>query len=192
MGEIVCQRIMVAIDGTDEGRAAADYAIPLARRLSATLIVVGVVDASVCLDPQALLRSSHLLDVVECLRRAGIDKIVEEARQVGVAEVERHLVEGNPSVDLVDATSEYAADLIVVGSRRSSAIQRLLTGSIAEHLVRHATAPVLVVRSDPNRDHGSRKSLPLSGATRKAPVRSAGRSWHRPVLHLFPRSARKV
>jgi nucleotide-binding universal stress UspA family protein len=62
--EIVCQRIMVVIDGSEPSHAAARYATQLARRLRVSLVVVGIVDASVCSDPQDLLGSSHLLDRV--------------------------------------------------------------------------------------------------------------------------------
>ena len=61
------------------------------------------------------------------------------------------------AVYMADSTSEivdkilYAADvvgvdMIVVGARGQSAIERFLIGSVAESVVRHARVPVLVGR----------------------------------------------
>jgi nucleotide-binding universal stress UspA family protein len=154
--EIVCQRIMVVIDGSTEGHAAARYATQLARRLHASLIVVGIVDASVCSDPHDLLGSSYLLDRVEQYRSEEVDEVDSEARRVEVADVTRCVVVGDPFVDLVSAIHDHEADLVVLGSRRCGTIQRLLMANPAEYLVRHAPVPVLVVRSDQDRHRGPR------------------------------------
>jgi nucleotide-binding universal stress UspA family protein len=43
---------------------------------------------------------------------------------------------------------QRGADLIVVGVHGRSALDRLVFGSTAEHLIRRATCPILTVRSD--------------------------------------------
>jgi nucleotide-binding universal stress UspA family protein len=47
---------------------------------------------------------------------------------------------------LVDAAKEAGAELIVMGSHGRTGVKRLLLGSVAEHVVRHAKCPVVTVR----------------------------------------------
>ncbi len=58
---------------------------------------------------------------------------------------------GTPWREIVELAEELRVDAIVVGSRGLSAIQRLLLGSTAENVVRHAPCAVLVVRDGPLR-----------------------------------------
>jgi nucleotide-binding universal stress UspA family protein len=46
---------------------------------------------------------------------------------------------------LLDAAESHNADLIVVGTRGLGAVRRMLVGSVAGHLVRHAERPVAVI-----------------------------------------------
>jgi nucleotide-binding universal stress UspA family protein len=47
---------------------------------------------------------------------------------------------------LLAAADEHQADLIVMGTHGRRGVTRLLLGSVAEHLMRHARCPVLTVR----------------------------------------------
>jgi nucleotide-binding universal stress UspA family protein len=52
----------------------------------------------------------------------------------------------DPAVSIVDYAKEIHADLIVIGTHGRTGVSRLLMGSVAEHVVRTAPCPVLVVR----------------------------------------------
>lgn len=52
-----------------------------------------------------------------------------------------------PATDIIVAFAvARKADLIIMGSRGRTGLRRLLIGSVAERVVRHASCPVLVVR----------------------------------------------
>lgn len=53
---------------------------------------------------------------------------------------------GPPAAEIVDYASEVAADLIVIPSHGHSGLARMLLGSVAEKVLRHAHCPVLVLR----------------------------------------------
>ena len=60
---------------------------------------------------------------------------------------EHHLTRfGDPGHQIAQYAEEAKADLIVLPSHGRSGLQRLLIGSVAERVVRHAPCPVLVVR----------------------------------------------
>ena len=57
-----------------------------------------------------------------------------------------HRVDGNPAECILSEAARLAADLIVLGTHGHSGLDRLLLGSVAEHIVRTASVPVLTVR----------------------------------------------
>ena len=61
--------------------------------------------------------------------------------------VECHVVEGQPATTILEVARELACDIIVIGSHGRTGLNRLLMGSVAENVVRHATCPVLTVKT---------------------------------------------
>jgi len=57
-----------------------------------------------------------------------------------------HLRVGSADVEIAQLASDIGADLIVVGTHGNRGLDRLLLGSVAESLVRHAPCPVLTWR----------------------------------------------
>lgn len=56
--------------------------------------------------------------------------------------------EGDPRSELIDAASEWHADLLMVGSHGRSGLDRLLMGSVSEAVARHAPCSVQIVRDN--------------------------------------------
>jgi len=67
------------------------------------------------------------------------------AAMSGHAQAWKFLREGMPWREIVESAREWPADLIVVGTHGRSGLTRLLFGSTAEGVVRHARSPVVVV-----------------------------------------------
>lgn len=63
--------------------------------------------------------------------------------------VERRLEYGDPEAVILTVAQEIGADLIVMGTHGRTGLRRLLMGSVAEHVVRHANCPVLTIRIPP-------------------------------------------
>jgi len=60
--------------------------------------------------------------------------------------VEIHAVVGEPAQAIVAMARECRADLIVMGTQGRSGVSRMLLGSVAELVLRHAPCPVLTVK----------------------------------------------
>jgi nucleotide-binding universal stress UspA family protein len=54
--------------------------------------------------------------------------------------------EGNPKVVIIDSATEWAADLIILGSHGRKGLDRFLIGSVSEAVARHARCSVQIVR----------------------------------------------
>jgi nucleotide-binding universal stress UspA family protein len=61
-------------------------------------------------------------------------------------EVEDVIARGEPAAEIVRAAEEHGAGLIVISSHGRTGLGRILFGSTAESVVRHARCPVLVVK----------------------------------------------
>ncbi len=53
---------------------------------------------------------------------------------------------GNPGLKITEFASENGVELIVLPSHGHSGLKRILLGSVAERVLRHAECPVLVLR----------------------------------------------
>jgi nucleotide-binding universal stress UspA family protein len=73
-------------------------------------------------------------------------RVVREAEAAGV-EVTPHTHEGDPAEAILDTANEENADLIVVGDRGLSGVQRFLLGSVSQKVSEHAACNVLIVRT---------------------------------------------
>jgi nucleotide-binding universal stress UspA family protein len=71
------------------------------------------------------------------------DTAVRELEEAGV-EAEPEVLEGAAGDAILDVAETRHADLIVVGRRGHGLLADLLLGSVSEHVVRRAKAPVLV------------------------------------------------
>jgi len=57
-----------------------------------------------------------------------------------------HLLIGAPTHEILQLAASLKADLLIVGTHGRTGIERFVIGSVAEHVVRRASCPVLVVR----------------------------------------------
>jgi nucleotide-binding universal stress UspA family protein len=65
----------------------------------------------------------------------------------GVRCTPKVVVSASAAGGILDEAERWHPDLIVIASQGRSGVDRLLLGSVAEKVVRHATSEVLVVRS---------------------------------------------
>lgn len=135
-------RVLLATDLSPTSESAANQSIVLARELRASLLVVSVIDPGAS---GARLGPMQRMDQRRAARESAAQALVARGRQAGVA-VTFLVWEGPPGPAIVDAATSEAADLIVVGSRGRSRVERLVLGSVSDHVVRHAPCPVLIVR----------------------------------------------
>ena len=143
-------RILVPVDGSDTSLRGLEEAIRLARQLNASVRLIHVLDEPALVMGE--VSAGNAAYESEARRSAGnavLSDGMARARRASV-DVDGVLVEsiGGPAGKyIVENATECQADLIVCGTHGRSGIRRVLMGSDAEYVVRHATVPVLLVRS---------------------------------------------
>jgi nucleotide-binding universal stress UspA family protein len=60
--------------------------------------------------------------------------------------MEPMLEDGHPAKQIVQTAKDEGCSLILMGTHGRTGLSRLLMGSVAEHVLRHATCPVLTVK----------------------------------------------
>jgi nucleotide-binding universal stress UspA family protein len=90
-------------------------------------------------------------DVVQQLAQdaqRSLETAVADAKQAGARRVGSKLSNGTPWQQIVDVAEREAFDLIVIGTHGRTGVARILVGSVAEAVVRHAPCPVLTTRPE--------------------------------------------
>ena len=146
-------KILVAVDGSPGSGNALQEAIRLAQALGARLRLVHVMDELGWVNGFESARA-YVDEVLPRMRQAG-EKLLAGGLTQAIAanvEVESELVlqpAGRVCDSIVEEAARWGADLIVAGTEGRQGVNRLLLGSSAEQIVRHASVPVLLVRSAP-------------------------------------------
>jgi nucleotide-binding universal stress UspA family protein len=133
--------LLLATDLTPASAEATTRAIELAVALGARLLVMNVVQPA----RGAADGPRRRLDQARSESEAALMEIVRRARAAGAC-AEFLVWDGDPAASLLSAAEAEGADLLIVGTRGRSTAGRLLLGSVSDHLVHHASCPVMVVR----------------------------------------------
>ncbi|MES2631744.1 MAG: universal stress protein [Pseudomonadota bacterium] len=144
-------RILVPFDGSAASSRALDEAIALGEVSGSRLRIVHVMDELTWtngFEPAVAL----MRDIVPRMREAGEKLLAGACARAAKKQV---LAEGALIIGVTGRICElvaseatgWNADLIVVGTHARHGVDRLLMGSDAEQIVRHAPVPVLLVRT---------------------------------------------
>jgi len=134
-------QILVATDGSENGRHALEEAVELAAAAGARLTVVYVRPAPLPLLGEPVYQRSLSAELRHANETVAIATGV--AHTAGV-EAEAEVLEGDPAERIVELARLRDVDLIVVGSRGLGAIAGALLGSVSRGVVHDADRPVLV------------------------------------------------
>ncbi len=144
------KKILVPTDFSACAESAFSVAVEIARKAGAELIVQHLYD-----DKSG---SKHVLtakagktetgDPALGHAKAALDELVARAEHNGINA--RPLLVMNKGVDKIENYIEpLGIDLVVMGSHGATGIRELMMGSQTERVVRHASAPVLVIKHKP-------------------------------------------
>ena len=143
------KKLLVATDFSVAGKEAVATAVSLAKRSEGSLALISVAERPPVFPPLLLDRRSDDPDEIWSREaRRSMSALLKRLRRQ-VSATRGFVRVGTPWREIVTLAEELRVDAIVVGSRGGSTIQRLLLGSTAENVVRHASCPVLVVRNGP-------------------------------------------
>lgn len=125
--------VLVAYDGKEHTQKALDYALKYAKAFSERLYVVSVFPSK-----------DFIKDTEKIKERTG--KLVEDAQKEGVVVVP--LTEaGHPATVLLECAKRLECSAIIVGrAANKTGLDRVVLGSVSNHVVSNAECTVIVVQ----------------------------------------------
>lgn len=145
---------VLGVDGSAHSRRAAAFLARLAPRPAAAVTIVTVVEParapSIALLPGPMRgRLAAEAAALERSRMAAARRRAERASRALVDagwRVRVRVLAGVPLAELLRAVDEARADLLALGARGTTGLERLLLGSVAEGALARSPVPVLIVK----------------------------------------------
>lgn len=142
------KNIAVGIDFSDLAESVLEHAAELAKALDAHLYLVHIyapepdfVGYAEYAYPGVDEREDELREEKDNIRQ-----LIDELKEKGVT-ASGYMREGDTVHGLLEFVEKREANMLVIGTHGRGFVERMLLGSVAEGIIRHATLPVVVVPS---------------------------------------------
>ena len=158
------QQILLPLDGSPLAELAIPYASTLARRSGASLVLVQAVQTHTAPGFDQTDAELEVMGRAQTYLQSIAARL--EAEHVRTA---AHVYYDDAAHAILDAAERQAADLIVMSTHGRTGIGRMLYGSVADLVLRHATAPVFLVPASAGdaaqlAEHPTTLLVPLDGS----------------------------
>ncbi|MGF1664836.1 MAG: universal stress protein [Acidimicrobiia bacterium] len=138
-------RIVAAVDGSEQSVGAARTAVEMARSTGATVTFVSVVrPPEGWWGLEGSPPSPEVLSEAVASGSRELSRVVSELDTTGVTfETVNEL--GDPASIIIALCERLDADVLVIGRRGAGLVERMMLGSVADRLAHHAPCSVLIV-----------------------------------------------
>jgi len=145
-GQILYKKVLLAYDGSIEGRRALREGAKLAQFCGADVFLLAVVETfasvptleggvMISMDEQTAIYKTILTEGVERLKAMGFSPTA----RLGV---------GDAGKEIAGVAKEIGANLVVVGHRPTGPLARWWFGSVGTYLIKHLQCSVLVAQTE--------------------------------------------
>lgn len=137
------KKILLATDGSEHSKRAAENAIHIAKcNVDSIIEVVYVADADrVKSDVLSNWNSADLNDS----RKERMKDVEGKAIEAGV-KYEIKILHGEPGPVIVEYANKNQMDIVIIGSRGLNGLQEFVLGSVSHKVAKRANCPVLIVK----------------------------------------------
>jgi nucleotide-binding universal stress UspA family protein len=153
----VFDKLLVPLDGSEASESVLPFAIELAKRCGSKVTLLQTVESigqaiatMAPVDPVLVTpdTTEQIVEGVEAEQKAAEDYLTSKASQFKSAGVEAGWVvlSGSPGNEILSFAQKDGSQAIAMASHGRGGLERVLLGSVAEHVLHHANIPVLYVR----------------------------------------------
>ena len=141
------KKILVAIDGSAQANNAMDFALNLAQKYSAKVLLLAVVPPVFLPMPSLnVVKSQAVSDAASELKNCFSSVLAtaeEKAKKSVSVEIFKRLEHGNPDEVIIETAKIGNFDLIVLGSR---GYRNYALGSVSSRVAENASCAVLIIK----------------------------------------------
>lgn len=161
-------RILIGYDGSEHSDAALDDLKRAGLPRDSEVLVVSVADLLMSSPPIEEVAAEIFTSrrVAAALKQAQThgERVIKESEELAEKAVDRlrlefpqwnvksRVITGTPAWELIDAATDWNADLVVVGSQGRSALKRLFLGSVSKRVITDSRCSVRVARPSFEKD----------------------------------------
>jgi nucleotide-binding universal stress UspA family protein len=141
--------ILVPIDGSEPAWDALRFA--LEHHADADITAYHVISTVPVPEGRAVDVAAEHADRLYEARRDDAEELLADAARMAVeygVDLETAYEQGNPREAILDYADTRDVDQIIMGSHGHTGLTRVLVGSVAEKVSRHAPVPVTIVRQE--------------------------------------------
>jgi nucleotide-binding universal stress UspA family protein len=140
------KKVLLAYDGSIEGRRALREGAKLAQLCRADVFLLAVVETAssvAALEGGVMISMDEQFEIYRDILAEGVERL----KAMGFSPTAR-LGMGAPGPEIAGVAKEIGANLVVVGHRPSGPLARWLFGSVGTYLVKHLRSSVLVAQTE--------------------------------------------
>ena len=145
--DVRLKRLLVPIDFSDHSKHALSYAVSIASKFTAELLLLYVVEPAVY--PADLgfgqVSLSNIEEELAERAKIGLGQLVE-SHVAGRVKARTRVRSGRPFLEIIATATEEKTDLIIIATHGHTGVEHLIFGSTTEKVVKRAPCPVLIVR----------------------------------------------
>jgi nucleotide-binding universal stress UspA family protein len=142
--KIGIRKIIVPSDFTVFSDHALEYAVVIAKRFRASLLIMHVIEPFTYSVTDMMQVVDHYVPL-KTIAQPMLENLQNRASKVGVKS-SNFVTKGTPYLEIIKKARKEGADLIVMGTHGRTGAKHLLMGSVAERVVRMAPCPVLTLK----------------------------------------------
>ncbi len=145
---ISVKRILVPIDGSDYSMRAAKYAIEIAKLQNAEIFCIHIIQKLPYNYESVGSAIEQYIENIKIQARSWFNKITEMAKIEGIRSITTEIFIDVRSItdSIINYASDKSIDIIILGTKGRTGLQRVLLGSVANGVLHHSHCAVLIVR----------------------------------------------
>lgn len=146
MATLPFKSVLVPVDGSENSIRALEFALKLAKGEKVQVTALYVVQKPAVADPYDISMTAKVIESMEQYGKEVLEAVKSKAKDMDV-KVDTDMSSGYTVANsIVEYARDGGHDLIVMGTRGRSGVERVLLGSVAFGVVTYAKCAVLIVR----------------------------------------------
>lgn len=139
------KKFLVAFDGSEESVKAFNFALSLINEFASKEREILLLSVAQPPEHGEIVETKAVIDSATEYYKKEFEKILPTAKAHSV-EVKTDIAVGHPADQIVKYATENGFDMIIMGQRGMSKIERWLLGSVSRRVATYATCPVVIVK----------------------------------------------